>query len=191
MHRALRAYTSGKNPQFVPQPLFNGVHPPVPFSQKAQASLNRKPILEIGVVISLIALTYFAVDNYNERLKLQAKLNDQVIKSQQMQEVYMRQINAQRKKRELQILHERKTVLQRQMKMTLHIAMLRKQLIELGQSPVSIEAILQEYAKSIKMENSISNVSGTALWVTDDCAFKPYLPNGREYDASLDDLRKN
>lgn len=102
----------------------------------------------------------------------------------------MKQMNAQRKKRELQILNERKSGLQRQMKMALHIAMLRKQLVDLDQEPVSIETIQQEYTKSIKMENSISNVSGTALWITDDSTYKAYLPNAREYDVSIDDFRK-
>lgn len=107
-----------------------------------------------------------------------------------MQEVYLKQMNAQRKKRELQILNERKSVLQRQMKMALHIAMLRKQLIDNGQDPASIDTIQQEYSKSIKMENSISNVSGTALWISDDSDYKAHLPNAREYDVSIEDLRK-
>lgn len=190
MLRILKKYTTSNGPRFIPQPLFNGSTPPAPFTQSVQSSLSRKPFLEIGIIISLGALSYFAIDNYNERMKLESKLNNQVIKSQQMQKVYLKQMNAQRKKRELQILNERKSGLQRQMKMALHIAMLRKQLVDLDQEPVSIETIQQEYTKSIKMENSISNVSGTALWITDDSTYKAYLPNAREYDVSIDDFRK-
>lgn len=168
-----------------PKPLFGGSTPPPPYShsyQQLQSSLTRKPFLEIALVIGVGALTYFAIDNYNERIKLESKLNNHIVKSQQMQEVYLKQMNAQRKKRELQILNERKSTLQRQMKMALHIAMLRKQLADLGQEPVSISTIQQEYANSVKMENSISNVSGTALWIADNSELKSYLPNAREYD---------
>lgn len=187
MLRLIRKYSNEIQPHFKPQAHFSGPTPPLPFSNNFPASNRRKPFLEIALVISVLALTFFAVDNYSERVKLEGKLNNQVIKSQQMQEVYIKQMNALRKKRELQILNERKSVLQRQMKMSLHVAMLRKQLLDLGHDPVPIDTILQEYSKSVKMENSISNVSGTALWVTEDSDYKSYVPNAREYDSTKAD----
>ncbi|SCW00382.1 LAFE_0C02960g1_1 [Lachancea fermentati] len=143
----------------------------------------RKPFLEIATGIAVLVLSFFALDNYRIRLGLESKLEDQLLKIKSAQELYNKQINAQRKKRELQILNERKQMQMRQMKISLHVALLRKQLLDHDIQPVSIEDALQEYEKSVRMENSISNVSGTSLWVIDDSPTKAFVPNAREYDS--------
>lgn len=146
----------------------------------------RKPFLEFAMIISVIALSFFAVDNYRVRIGLQSKLQENNLQTQKAQEFYTKQMNALRKKRELQILNERKNVQMREMKMSLHVAMLRKQLRDHGIEPATIDEALQEYERSVKMENSISNVSGTSLWVVDDSPTKAFVPNVREYDSKKD-----
>lgn len=137
------------------------------------------------MAIAVGTLCFLAIDNYRARNELQAQVEQDRVKLAESHEFLTRQTNAARKKRELQILNERKTTKMREMKLALHIAMLRAQLQEHGIEPRSIEECALEYARSVKMDNSISNVSGTALWVNDDSSLKGLMPNPREYeDAS-------
>lgn len=115
----------------------------------------------------MCALAYFAIDNYTNRIKLE-KLNIETtainLKTLQAQQANF--LNA-RKKRDLQILQERKDQDKRNFKMGLHIAFLRKQLVDLGADPVDIETAIKEFEKSVRADNSIKNVSGQSLWLDD------------------------
>ena len=51
--------------------------------------------------------------------------------------------------------------------MSLHIAMLRKQLMDLGVSPIELDLAIKEFEKSVKLDNSIKNVTGQYLWLDD------------------------
>lgn len=159
----------------------------VPINDRPTTKYNdiKKPILEFAMIISVATLCFFAIDNYRVRTDLQDKLETEQIKMKEAQEFLTRQMNAARKKRELQILNERKMVKMREMKLSLHVAMLRKQLQDHGIPPKSIEECVNEYENSVKMENSISNVSGTMLWVADDSNIKGFIPNVREYDVRV------
>ncbi|SCU92930.1 LANO_0E02564g1_1 [Lachancea nothofagi CBS 11611] len=158
------------------------IHRPVPHLVPTPKLPVRKPLLELATVFSVLALSFFAIDNYRARLRLELKVEEDALKFKQAQDLLAKQANAHRKKRELQILNERKLIQTREMKVALHVAMLRKQLIEAGLKPATIEQALHEFEKHVKMENSISNVSGTRLWVTDDSPSKCYVSDVREYD---------
>ncbi|AAS53210.2 AFL164Cp [Eremothecium gossypii ATCC 10895] len=151
---------------------------------RAQAAPARKPLLEGALFVAVGTLAFFAVDNYRERTAAEVRLQKQLLESQRMHEVFTRQVNAARRKRELQVLNERKATQIRQMKMALHIAMLREQLHDRGVEAVGVDQVLQEFDRHVRMENSISNVSGTSLWVVDDAPAKPYVPNVRDYDPT-------
>ncbi|SSD59465.1 uncharacterized protein SCODWIG_01226 [Saccharomycodes ludwigii] len=162
------------------------------YTGTGNASNNvRKSFLEFAMVISVVALSFFAIDNYRSRLQLEAKLQNLIFEQTKQHELYTKQVNGIRRKRELQILNERKSIQIREMKMALHIALLRKQLIENGiTDPISIDEVLKEYGDKVMMENSISNISGTHLWLNgDEQILKKYLPNVREYD--LKDINNN
>lgn len=90
--------------------------------------------------------------------------------------------NNARKKREIQILNERKNFQKREMKMALHVALLRKQLQEAGVQPVDINEAIAEFERNVKMENSLANVTGASLWIVDDADIKSYVPSSHEYD---------
>lgn len=175
-------------------PRCNTPRPPSYFSHDsgshaAQTSYSRpdnrsRPLTDAAMVIAVGTLCFLAIDNYRARCELQAQVEQDRIKLAETQEFLTRQTNAARKKRELQILNERKTTKMREMKLALHVAMLRAQLQEHGIKPRSIDECVQEYARSVKMDNSISNVSGTALWINDDSSLKGLLPNPREYEES-------
>ncbi|SCU83163.1 LAMI_0C02234g1_1 [Lachancea mirantina] len=143
----------------------------------------RAPLLDLTAVLAVLALSYLAIDNYRTRMGLQARLDEQATQSQEAQDVMASQLKAQSRKRDLQVLNERKQTQMRQMKLSLHVAMLRKQLIDQGLEPVSIDELRREFDRSVRMENSVSNVSGTALWVVDSSPAKPHVSNVREYDT--------
>ncbi|QLQ81359.1 hypothetical protein HG537_0F01200 [Torulaspora globosa] len=141
-----------------------------------------RSLTDIAMVIAVGTLCFLAIDNYRAHHELQAQVERDRIKLAETQEFLTRQTNAARKKRELQILNERKTTKMREMKLALHVAMLRAQLQDHGIEPRSIDDCIHEYARSVKMDNSISNVSGTALWINDDNSLKGLIPNVREYE---------
>lgn len=45
--------------------------------------------------------------------------------------------------------------------------MLRKQLMDLGVSPIELDLAIKEFEKSVKLDNSIKNVTGQYLWLDD------------------------
>ncbi|QLL31037.1 hypothetical protein HG536_0A08520 [Torulaspora globosa] len=141
-----------------------------------------RSLTDIAMVIAVGTLCFLAIDNYRARCELQAQVEQDRIKLAETQEFLTRQTNAARKKRELQILNERKTTKMREMKLALHVAMLRAQLQDHGIEPRSIDDCVHEYARSVKMDNSISNVSGTALWINDDNSLKGLIPSPKEYE---------
>lgn len=65
------------------------------------------------------------------------------------------------------MLQERREVAKRDFKMGLHIAMLRKQLLDAGMKPVDLEEAVKEFENSVKADNSIKNVTGQYLWLDD------------------------
>lgn len=122
---------------------------------------------EITSLIAMCGLGYLAIDNYASRIKLE-KLNNETtainLKTLQIQQANF--ANA-LKKRDLQIIQERRDGARRNFKMGLHIALLRKQLIDAGITPVDIDKAIAEFETNVKADNSINNVSGQALWLDD------------------------
>lgn len=137
---------------------------------------------DIGMGVALVALVYFAVDNYNTRLTLQQKAFENAMEQQKAVALAQMSFNNARKKREIQILNERKNFQKREMKMALHVALLRKQLQEAGVQPVDINEAIAEFERNVKMENSLANVTGASLWIVDDADIKSYVPSSHEYD---------
>jgi hypothetical protein len=153
-----------------PQPINPSGPPPngqIPPSFHDTAARNHKSLKDFTSFLAMCALAYFAIDSYTNRIKLE-KLNIETtainLKTLQAQQANF--LNA-RKKRDLQILQERKDQDKRNFKMGLHIAFLRKQLVDLGADPVDIETAIKEFEKSVRADNSIKNVSGQSLWLDD------------------------
>ncbi|AMD21431.1 HER152Wp [Eremothecium sinecaudum] len=198
MHKScmsqLRRQSLRFSSSWMPPSYFNAPPAPSPFTQRVPqqqpASGFRRQYFEVALVIAVTCLTYFAVDNYIARIDAQEKSEKLIMESQRMQDLLTRQLSAARKKRELQILNERKNNQIRQMKLQLHIAMLRKQLLDNNVQPIRIQEVVHDYERYVRMENSISNVSGTSLWVTDDSPFKAHVPNVREYDSITENRKQ-
>lgn len=139
----------------------------IPPSLHQSSSKRDKIVREFTSFLAMCALAYFAIDNYTNRIRLE-KLNIETtainLKTLQAQQANF--LNA-RKKRDLQILQERKDQDKRNFKMGLHVAFLRKQLVDLGVDPVDIDTAVKEFEKSVRADNSIKNVSGQSLWLDD------------------------
>ncbi|CEP62523.1 uncharacterized protein LALA0_S05e07536g [Lachancea lanzarotensis] len=170
-----------------PRPVVSSVSTSIPLSPASarvqnQDATSRKYLQDLVTVISVLALSLLAFDSYRVRVKLEAKLEQDTEHFKKTQDLVTKEFNANRKKRELQILNERKRVQTRELKVALHVALLRKQLEDLGVQPASVNQALQEFEKNAKMENSTSNVSGTRLWITENSPCKGYISDVREYD---------
>lgn len=155
---------SGPTPTNI-EPTPNSSQIPPSFHQSS--SKRDKIVREFTSFLAMCALAYFAIDNYTNRIRLE-KLNIETtainLKTLQAQQANF--LNA-RKKRDLQILQERKDQDKRNFKMGLHVAFLRKQLVDLGVDPVDIDTAVKEFEKSVRADNSIKNVSGQSLWLDD------------------------
>lgn len=133
-------------------------------------------------LLAMVALAYLAIDNYTDRVKIE-KLNTETtainLKTLQLQQQNF--LNA-RKQQELKLLRERMDVSKRCYKMALHIALLRKQLEDLGVEAADINVVLLEFEKNVRVNNSVQNLTGQAIWLADDSNLNGYIPDYREYD---------
>lgn len=129
---------------------------------------SRMLLREFGSLVAMCALIYLALDNYLNRIKLE-KLNQEIvglnIKNLQVQKANFAKAL---QKKDLLILKERRDTSRRAFKMALHVALLRKQLSDLGHDPVDIESAVNTFENKVKINNSIQNVSGQSLWLEDD-----------------------
>lgn len=80
------------------------------------------------------------------------------------------------------MLRERVDVSKRCYKMALHIAMLRKQLADLGAEPADINLVILEFEQNVRLNNSVQNLTGQAIWLDDSSPLAGYVPDYREYD---------
>lgn len=166
------------NPGSVPTQFGEPAEPPVPERSKD------RPLRDISMLLAVFTLAYLALDNYSGRLKLE-KLQQETtainLKTLQLQQQNF--LNT-RKQHELNMLRERMNTSKRCFKMALHIAMLRKQLEDLGAQPKEVVDVIAEFEQNVKINNSIQNLTGQALWLEDGSAYKGIVPDYHQYDKT-------
>lgn len=157
---------------------------------------NESSIKELTSILAMCALAYIAIDNYNNRIRLEKLNNDTSainLKTLQLQQANF--LNA-KKKQDLAMVEERKETNKRDLKMGIHIALLRKQLKEAGIEPKGIDDAIKEYERSVRADSSVKHVSGQVLWLDDESSkyqdrdifaptnivLKQYVPDAHEYD---------
>lgn len=145
-------------------------------------SNDERPLRDIGLFLAIGALAYFALDNYGNRMKLERLVKETTAINLKTLQIQQKNFLNARKQKDLQVLQERRDQNKRNFKMSLHIALLRKQLIEAGLTPIDIEKVVSEFEKNVKADNSIKNVSGQALWLDDSSPLKSHLPDPHDYD---------
>lgn len=183
--RTLRAPPSYfSNPTSIPSQYGQSDQPqpePRPNSEYEEPQLKLR---DLTSVLGMFTLAYLAVDNYSSRIKLE-KLNAETtainLKTIQLQQQNF--LNT-RKQQELKMMKERDDVAKRCYKMALHIALLRQQLVELGVEPATINTVVQEFEKNVRISNSQQNLTGHSMWMDDSSPLKNYVPNYREYDRN-------
>ncbi|KAI5964899.1 uncharacterized protein KGF55_001970 [Candida pseudojiufengensis] len=138
-----------------------------PSSSQHQGSHHESSIREITALLAMFALAYIAIDNYTERIKIE-KLHTET-NAINLKALQVQQLNYQkeRKRKDLALLQERKEIAKRNFKMGLHIAMLRKQLLDSGVKPVELDEAVKEFESNVKADNSMKNISGQYLWLDD------------------------
>lgn len=155
-----------------------------PTTSPSTSLSSSKHLRELTILLTIITLSFLTVDNYINRIKLEKLINEttainlKTLKTQQVN------FNAAQKRKNLQIISERRDNMKKFTKMGLHIAMLRKQLTELGHDPAGIENVLAEYEKSIKVNSSVNNVIDQVLYLSDDSNLKEYYPSIHEYEKA-------
>lgn len=156
------------------------ITPSAEFKPNQQSGKNASK--DFARILAMVTLVYFAVDNYQGRLKVE-KMNEEItaINRKTLQIQQQNYLKA-RKQQDLRALKERVEVSKRCFKMSMHIAILRKQLLDLGVDPKDIPEVSEEFEKNTKISNSVQNLTGTAMWLTDDSEYKGLMPDFREYD---------
>ncbi|KAL6939272.1 hypothetical protein ACO0RG_003106 [Hanseniaspora osmophila] len=188
------------------------LHHVPPMRSGSQAEPQPRPrLLDISILFSVLSLSFFAVDNYRSRVELELELENFRLDSLNQKDFSKMELQGKFKKRELQILNERKNTQIKEMKMLLHIAMLKQQLEKNNiKDSITLQQVHEEFNKKIRMDNSLSNVSGVKLWIDSDVdsgkisadwtkrskednarynvddSIKKYLPNEKEYEHLRD-----
>ncbi|KAL6942535.1 hypothetical protein ACO0QE_003713 [Hanseniaspora vineae] len=200
-------FSSPAHPPNVPFPH----HVPPVHSGSQSESQTRPRLLDISILFSVLTLSFFAVDNYRSRVELELELENFRLDSLNQKEFSKLEMQGRFKKRELQILNERKNTQIKEMKMLLHIAMLKQQLEKNNiKDNITLQQVNEEFNKKIRMDNSLTNVSGVKLWIDSDVdsgkigadraklskedharysvddSIKKYLPNEKEYEHLRD-----
>ncbi|CAH6723685.1 hypothetical protein CLIB1444_18S01090 [[Candida] jaroonii] len=150
--------------------------------ESKNGSSGERPLRELTSLIAMFALGYIAIDNYINRIKVE-KLNKETtsihLKALQIQQA---KINDFKKKIDQAMILERRNVEKRSFKMSLHIALLRKQLEDNGIDPIKIDSAIKEFEKNVRLENSVRNSTGQSLWLDENSELRTRLPNIHDYD---------
>lgn len=159
---------------------------PIPTTQtydQENEQTRERPLREVTSLLAMFVLGYLAIDNYTNRIRLEKLATETTAINLKTLQLQQQNFLNSRKQQELQILEERRNVAKRAFKMSLHIAMLRKQLSDLAVEPVDVDAAIKEFEKTVKISNSIQNVTGHAMWMEESSPLVPFRPDYREYDA--------
>lgn len=184
-----RLFSSGRTPKssHIPPPahfsnhLPNISHPPTHFGNPSSptnnsstglqnhrpAINNGKPVRELSVLLTMMVLSYLAIDNYWNRVKLEKLLNETTIINIKTLKLQQANYTTAQKRKNLLVIGERRENNKKFTKMGVHIALLRKQLIDLGHNPVDIDSALKEYEKTVKVNTSVNNVTDQILYIGD------------------------
>lgn len=143
---------------------------------------RKQAMRDISTSIAMLALVYLAIDNYMGRVQAERLAKETASINMKTLQLQQQSFVKEKKQLDLKMLKERMEVSKRSYKMALHIAMLKKQLQDLGATPVEAASAMDEFENSARVENSLRNLTGQAIWLAEDCQYKPFLPDYRDYD---------
>lgn len=160
-------------------------NPPTYFAkpyESAQPRRTRRPLIDLALAITIGTLSFLTLDSSYKRNKLQEELESIKVRHRHSNDTLSKHFNNVKRQRDLQLASERKSIQMRNMKLSLHIAMLKKQLVDNNIEPKTVRDCNQEYSDSVRTESSSANITPTRFWIHNDSQLKQYIPNVREYD---------
>lgn len=178
------------NPLSIPKP-YGGLDPTISQLQGSQTSQgsqgtnddipppNLRSMKDFALVFATITMAYLSVDNYKSRVKIEKVSHETAAINMKTLQLQQQSFTGAIKKQELRIHNERVVMSKRCFKMALHIAMLRKQLEDLGADPTTIDQLTTEFENSVKMSNT---GPGSFMWLDENSVYKSDLPDYRDYD---------
>lgn len=135
---------------------------------------------DFALLLSSAVMGYLTVDNYLSRIKVEKLSQETAAINMKTLQLQQQSFAAAVKTQEMRIYNERMVMTRRCFKMGLHVAMLRKQLEELGTTPATIDELTAEFEKSVKRSNT---GPGSYLWLDENSKYKADMPDYREYDT--------
>lgn len=124
-------------------------------------------------LLGMCVLAYLALDNYNARVTLEKKATDASARWTKAARSLHAKLMAERQKRDQHLVRTRRDQIQRDMRMAIHIAMLREQLISSGKDPVTVARALQAYHENVSLTTGPEKLPN--IWINDDSSKSLYL----------------
>lgn len=158
--------------------------PPPPSSfapQPLPASKSLPRARELVTLLLLVAVALLLLFEYERQLRefehrlleQQALYNRKLVKN-------FNDYHVARKQRDALFVAKEREHMKLEMKLSVHVGLLRRQLQELGVEPVLIEQAMQVFEKDVRIGNTLSN--GLLLWVEDLSEVRNHVPHFRDYD---------
>lgn len=143
-------------------------------------ALGSRLLWDVLNFAATLGIAYYAYDNYVAKVKLEKVIKQTTaINTKAMQQ--QQQLFANARQKHLQDMMKVARALHRAtFKMGVHIAMLRKQLIDAGVEPVEADKALEEYRQSVQAKSA----NGVEyLWLDSSSPYKSLMPHVRDYRA--------
>lgn len=148
--------------------------------RESMRASSAKPLFDFTSIAFTMLLGYFAYDNYKGRLKLEKVVKDTNALSAKALQQQLREFAEARQRHLVAMMKLTRAQNRVMLKMSIHIAMLRKQLEEAGLEPAQIDKVVEEFQSSVR----VLMVNGNeTLWLDDASPYKQYLPSVRDYVA--------
>ncbi|AOA60340.1 Hypothetical protein PP7435_CHR1-1517 [Komagataella phaffii CBS 7435] len=158
---------------------FQQLHSDPQLNTSRSSSSSSSKIVPLLRWTCMVLLSVTLFENYKRTWELEQKLETQ-------QQGYKRNISqlqanfkSFQKKQSSTYSSLKKTNNEREVKMALHIGILRQQLIKNGIEPSGIDEALREFENKVRIT---VDPSLNYIWLEDESALKPYTPDIHDYD---------
>lgn len=134
----------------------------------------------VGYLWCLVCVTGLYIELERRSKEFERRLTDQQTTYQKNLILNFNKYQQYKKQREQLFVKRDREHAVLEMKLSIHIGLLRQQALEAGLDPVSVEAALAQYERDVKVGTTLSN--GSLLWVDDASPVRPHVPHLKDYD---------
>ncbi|ODQ83025.1 hypothetical protein BABINDRAFT_79764 [Babjeviella inositovora NRRL Y-12698] len=153
--------------------------PFAPSSDNSSAG-NIKPRELFTLVFFVAALSGLYIEYERQSKEFERRLTDQQTTYQKNLIQNFNKYQQHKKQRDMLFMKKDKEHMKLEMKLSIHVGLLRKQLQEAGIDPVSIEKAIEQYERDVKIGSTLTN--GSLLWVDDASTVRPFVPHFKDYE---------